>query len=325
MSAAAPRTAAPRRSTLARMTLPHVRRSRPTLAELTLRPVAEQAEAESIWGSWSSTAGPPPRSPDILQLSRHRGDWDWVDADQDLDRILNARLGLRSTWGGETGWRPAASASSPQLHAASLSASSWRSRSKGAKVKDDFVKERVREGLDELVASLTTRRLHGRERSSSPRGRDTTPVYDLMLPRGPAAMQGLRVLQDDRGVRAMAGLQGGPVETAAQRDCSVERLESRSNNAIRARPDVGPTFGHYTLFEQTGPLDVRPKGHPLVRGSSAGREAARSPLQRPRDLAPFQRKAAAPGFTAHVAKVRARARAHVAMPGWASASDPAAV
>lgn len=124
--------------------------------------------------------------------------------------------------------------------------------------------------------------------------RDMAPVYDHMLPRGKAAVQGLRALQTDLGVRGAVGL--GFIETTGQRTLPVEKLEGRNCNAAYHRGDVGPKFDHRTLFEALCLETNFVQGHPIVHGDGQAYEKKPPPLKKAKIEAEFKRQAAK-GFT----------------------------
>merc|ERR1719296_125644 len=104
--------------------------------------------------------------------------------------------------------------------------------------------------------------------------------------RGQAAVQGVRFLQNDLGVRGSVGL--GFRETSVQRaGVSVEDIESRAVDGARERPDKGPVFDHYSA--RCGPTHAH---------SSPQRGSLRRPL--PAGAA-FQRNVSVPGFTKRAA------------------------
>jgi len=124
--------------------------------------------------------------------------------------------------------------------------------------------------------------------------RDMGPEYDHMLPRGKAAVQGLRALQTDLGVRGSVGL--GFIETTGQRTLPVEKLEGRNCNAAYHRGDVGPKFDHRTLFEALCLETNFVQGHPIVHGDGQAYEKKPPPLKKAKIEAEFKRQAAK-GFT----------------------------
>ncbi|CAJ1390010.1 unnamed protein product [Effrenium voratum] len=123
--------------------------------------------------------------------------------------------------------------------------------------------------------------------------RDMAPKYEHMIARGKTAVQGLRALQSDLGVRGSVGL--GFVETTGQRTLPVERLEGRNCNAAHGRDDLGPRFDHHTTFEALC-LETNVQGvYPVVHGEGKSYESKPPPLKKPKGTA-FQRQAAK-GFT----------------------------
>jgi len=116
--------------------------------------------------------------------------------------------------------------------------------------------------------------------------RDAVRQFAGMSERGQAAVQGVRFLQGDLGVRGSVGL--GFRETSVQRGgVSVEDIESRAVDGARERPDKGPVFDHYSA--RCGPTHAH---------SSPQRGSLRRPL--PAGAA-FQRNVSVPGFTKRAA------------------------
>eukprot|EP00440_Ansanella_granifera_P016180 gb/GFBE01017576.1/.p1 GENE.gb/GFBE01017576.1/~~gb/GFBE01017576.1/.p1 ORF type:complete len:646 (+),score=119.56 gb/GFBE01017576.1/:1-1938(+) len=124
--------------------------------------------------------------------------------------------------------------------------------------------------------------------------RDIAPGYERMLSRGKSAVQGLRSLQSDLGVRGSVGL--GFIETTGQASKPVERLEGRASNAAFTRPDIGPKFEQYTQFQPLCMKNNFNHGHPKVMGAGPRYEPKHAPLQKARVEMQFKRKVAA-GFT----------------------------
>mmetsp|Transcript_33535 Transcript_33535/g.106356 ORF Transcript_33535/g.106356 Transcript_33535/m.106356 type:complete len:580 (+) Transcript_33535:106-1845(+) len=147
--------------------------------------------------------------------------------------------------------------------------------------------------------------------------RDIAPGYTRMLPRGRDAVQGLRALQHDLGVRGSVGL--AFTETSGQREQSVARRECRRADGARERPDAGPLFDHYTLFQPTVVQNNFIHGSPLVRGSGPFYDAKQSPLRKP--IKRYERKAP-PGFVGNArhgsTRMSRRSRTYEALPGWSA-------
>jgi len=148
--------------------------------------------------------------------------------------------------------------------------------------------------------------------------RDVAPTYRRMMPRGREAVQGVRALQSDLGVRGSVGL--GFVETSGQREQSIEMLESRAADGVRERPNIGPKFDQSTLFD---PLLVKNNynhGYAPVHGAGRLYDAKRSPLRKPHIAGgSFERKAER-GFTGHTGHggpwVLRQSRTYEALPSW---------
>mmetsp|Transcript_11959 Transcript_11959/g.28537 ORF Transcript_11959/g.28537 Transcript_11959/m.28537 type:complete len:612 (-) Transcript_11959:54-1889(-) len=117
--------------------------------------------------------------------------------------------------------------------------------------------------------------------------RDVAPVYDRMLARGKEAVQGMRALQTDLGVRGAVGL--GFIETTGQRTLPVERLEGRMVNAAFDRHDMGPKFDHLTLFEALCLETNHNRGH-IVVGAGPSFETKPAPLRKPCGDPQFRRQ-----------------------------------
>lgn len=151
--------------------------------------------------------------------------------------------------------------------------------------------------------------------------RDMAPVYERMLPRGKEAVQGMRALQTDLGVRGAAGL--GFIETTGQRTLPVEKLEGRTANAAFQRPDIGPRFDHLTYFEALN-LETNHNQGNIVHGAGPSfdtRPAPRCP-RRVRGEMHFRRQVPQ-GFSKGVkatgpadAKVQRQSRAYEAIDDW---------
>jgi len=116
--------------------------------------------------------------------------------------------------------------------------------------------------------------------------RDVVRPFAGMSERGQNAVQGVRFLQGDLGVRGAVGL--GFRETSVQRSgVSVEDIESRAVDGAREKPDRGPVFDHYSA--RCGPTHAH---------SSPQRGSLRRPLP---TGAAFTRHVSAPGFTKRAA------------------------
>mmetsp|Transcript_78967 Transcript_78967/g.139383 ORF Transcript_78967/g.139383 Transcript_78967/m.139383 type:complete len:643 (-) Transcript_78967:97-2025(-) len=147
--------------------------------------------------------------------------------------------------------------------------------------------------------------------------RDIAPGYERMLSRGKEAVQGLRALQTDLGVRGSVGL--GFVETTGQATQPVERLEGRKSNAEYQRPDIGPLFDQQTQFQSLCIKNNYNHGHPPVVGSGPRYAPKRAPLQKSKGQE-FKREVAAKGFTMQASlgglRVKRQSRAHEALEDW---------
>jgi len=152
------------------------------------------------------------------------------------------------------------------------------------------------------------------------RRRDIAPGYERMLSRGKEAVQGIRALQSDLGVRGSVGL--GFTETTGQATKSVQKLEGRAVNAEYQRPDIGPVFEHNTQFQTLCMKNNFNHGHAPVVGAGPRYEAKHAPLQKARVEASFKRRDAAKGFTRQAGlggtKVARQSRAHEALGDWSS-------
>eukprot|EP00933_Yihiella_yeosuensis_P033977 TRINITY_DN27556_c0_g1_i8.p1 TRINITY_DN27556_c0_g1~~TRINITY_DN27556_c0_g1_i8.p1 ORF type:complete len:615 (+),score=106.11 TRINITY_DN27556_c0_g1_i8:207-2051(+) len=158
--------------------------------------------------------------------------------------------------------------------------------------------------------------------------RNIGPSYAKMTGRGRDAVQGVRALQADLGVRGSVGL--GFAETTGQKEHSVQRLEGRAADAFRVRPDVGPVFDRYTEFQPLCAKNNFNHGYAPVQG---GHEPKRSPLQKPGAENSFKREVLwgpkGPGFSKKsplsatkgqkTPKVLRQSRTHEALPGWSDA------
>ncbi|CAE7205107.1 unnamed protein product, partial [Symbiodinium natans] len=146
--------------------------------------------------------------------------------------------------------------------------------------------------------------------------RDMAPLYDRMLPRGKEAVQGMRALQTDLGVRGAAGL--GFIETTGQRTLPVEKLEGRLANAAYQRPDVGPKFDNLTYFESLC-LETNHNQGNIVIGSGPSFETRPAPRcpRRVRGEMHFRRQVPK-GFSKGVkdVKVQRQSRAYKAIDDW---------
>lgn len=150
--------------------------------------------------------------------------------------------------------------------------------------------------------------------------RDIAPGYERMLSRGKEAVQGIRALQSDLGVRGSVGL--GFTETTGQAAKSVKQLEGRAVNAEYQRPDIGPVFEQYTQFQPLCMKNNFNHGHAPVVGAGPRYEAKRAPLQKACVEASFKRRDAAKGFTRQAGlggtKVARQSRAHEALGDWSN-------
>lgn len=150
--------------------------------------------------------------------------------------------------------------------------------------------------------------------------RDIAPGYERMLSRGKEAVQGIRALQSDLGVRGSVGL--GFTETTGQATKSVQKLEGRTVNAEYQRPDIGPVFEQYTQFQPLCMKNNYNHGHAPVCGAGPRYEAKHAPLQKARVEASFKRQAAAKGFTRQAVlggtKVARQSRVHEALGDWSN-------
>lgn len=150
--------------------------------------------------------------------------------------------------------------------------------------------------------------------------RDIAPGYGRMLSRGKEAVQGIRALQSDLGVRGAVGL--GFTETTGQATKSVQKLEGRTVNAEYQKPDVGPVFEHHTQYQPLCMKNNYNHGHPPVVGAGPRYEAKHAPLQKARVEASFKRQAASKGFTRQAVlggtKVARQSRVHEALGDWSN-------
>lgn len=148
--------------------------------------------------------------------------------------------------------------------------------------------------------------------------RDIAPGYERMLSRGKEAVQGLRALQTDLGVRGAVGL--GFIETTGQATQTVEKLEGRKANAEYQRPDIGPLFDQQTQFQSLCMKNNYNHGHPPVVGSGPRYAPKRAPLLKSDKIQEFKRDVAAKGFTTQASfgglRVKRQSRAYEAVEDW---------
>lgn len=108
---------------------------------------------------------------------------------------------------------------------------------------NDFEKELPRPPLNakvEAEETLPSNELVSNEADRCARHRRKALSFGKNLPRGRKAVQGPRILQDDRGVRGAVGL--GIIDTQSE-FVSIEQLEARGVHSESSRPDKGLVEG----------------------------------------------------------------------------------
>lgn len=154
--------------------------------------------------------------------------------------------------------------------------------------------------------------------------RDIAPKYEKMLSRGRDAVQGLRALSSDLGVRGSVGL--GFAETKNDHDHSVEQREGRAADGSKRNPNVGPRFRHTTQHQHNQATEntKEHRGAPFVKGSLHNTKP--SPLMRKDHTIltnAYKRTASLPGFEARSkyggTRILSHSRSSVAIPGWSPA------
>jgi hypothetical protein len=124
--------------------------------------------------------------------------------------------------------------------------------------------------------------------------RDITVSYARMAGRGRDAVQGIRALSQDLGVRGAVGL--GFVETKHQMEASVEQIEAREKRGGRDRPNMGPKLDNTTLNEHTFSSERLHRGKHPVRGAGIARKGPLKRNDHPILVNAFKRVASEPGF-----------------------------
>lgn len=157
--------------------------------------------------------------------------------------------------------------------------------------------------------------------------RDIVPKYDRMIGRGRDAVQGLRALSSDLGVRGSVGLGFAEISNdlhPAEGGRTVKQREGRHMDGSKENGNLGPKFRHRTVHEHneaTRRAEKMLRGAPVVKGP--GLDAKPPPLLKKDHKVltnAFKRSASLPGFESRSkyggTRILSQSRSSIAMPGW---------
>jgi len=146
---------------------------------------------------------------------------------------------------------------------------------------------------------------------------DLAPDFSTMLSRGRHAVQGVRALQEDRGVRGAVGL--GFDKSTGSEDSAASQAKQKGPSSSQERPDPGPRFDAQTLFQQTNTQNNFVRGRPPLYGAGHMYDRKWSALRKKPTTIHFKRTAPQ-GFTGHSKLggplVTRQNRTYEALPTW---------